>query len=86
MKHLVSVSIPTTLLAELITAHALMSDDRSAQPFPTDVRYMRAYHDPEIDALIIVLEHPSFPRTPEGAHIMHVRAVMAQPRLIAWKR
>jgi hypothetical protein len=80
--HLVSVNVSAKLLAEFITRQALMDDDRSVRPFPDDVRYVRAFYDPEIDVIVIVLEHPSFPRTPECAHIMRVGAVMHQPQMI----
>lgn len=38
-----------------------------SHPFPPDVRYLRAYYDPQCDEFEIILEHPDFMRTAPGA-------------------
>lgn len=80
-RNLVSISVPASLLAELVTQTAWMDADGTPTPFPADTRYARAYYDPETDSLVIMLEHPSFPPTREGAIVQRVRAVMGRALL-----
>jgi hypothetical protein len=79
-RNLLSVRVPVFALAAFVTQQGqMLLDDVHPVPFPDDVRYVRAYHDPETDTLMLVFEHPSFPKTCEGAHIMHVEVVTLTP-------
>lgn len=75
-RNLVSVRVSAHSLAEMVTQHAWMAlHDDAPIPFPSDTRYVRAYYDQEIDCFMLILEHPDFPRTAEGAQIMRVPAL-----------
>jgi hypothetical protein len=79
-RNLLSVRVPVSALAAFITQQGqMLLGDAHPTPFPADVRYVRAYHDPEADTLMLVFEHSSFPKTYEGAHVMRVEVVTLNP-------
>lgn len=83
MRNLVAVRISATAIADLVLQSAWMHDGNGPpRPFPDETRYLRAYYDPEIDSVLLILEHPSFYATAEGCQIVRIQAVMP-PALLA---
>jgi hypothetical protein len=79
-RNLLSVRVPVSALAAFITQQGqMLLGDAHPTPLPNDAQYVRAWHDPETDNLMLVFEHSSFPKTYEGAHVMRVEAVTLNP-------
>ena len=83
MRHLFAFPVSVSLLADLIRANGAIDEGAdSPRPFPDGARCVRAFYDAELDNLVIVFEHDSFPATANGAHIMRARvAVQVTPLL-----
>lgn len=85
-RRLIAVAIPSQELAELLMHNTHIMHEvpyPETRPFPDGTRYVRTFHDTETDQIVLVYEHPSFYRTPAGAHTMRVKlALPERPHLI----
>ncbi len=67
MKHRSIVSIPTSVLLDIIHGDVALEDG-----IPKDAKHVATYYDHARDCFDLVMDHPSFPTTPEGCQYLRI--------------
>lgn len=68
-RHLSCLIVPYDLLGKLLRG-GFVSD------FPEDAKILEVRHQEASQSLLVIAEHPSFRKTPEGSHILTVNLTM----------